>query len=160
VRRLLRLALLGGDLLPAAFLAAPPPCSASRSLCWGANARHPPTPLFSQAPAPLPHFPCPSIPGPAATLSVPIYLRFHRLPTVLPPPTQPHPPPTHPHKRAPPSPCSVGGITGDGKVQLVAFCLFEVLVGVFWPSMMTMRRWGRGNGGGVGGGGEGHRDVC
>ncbi|EFN51339.1 hypothetical protein CHLNCDRAFT_33124, partial [Chlorella variabilis] len=32
-----------------------------------------------------------------------------------------------------------GGITGDGKVQLVAFCLFEVLVGIFWPSMMTMR---------------------
>ncbi|KAI3439118.1 hypothetical protein D9Q98_001527 [Chlorella vulgaris] len=32
-----------------------------------------------------------------------------------------------------------GGITFDGKVQLVAFCLFEVLVGIFWPSMMTMR---------------------
>lgn len=32
-----------------------------------------------------------------------------------------------------------GGITFDGKVQLTAFCLFEVLVGIFWPSMMTMR---------------------
>jgi MFS family permease len=38
-----------------------------------------------------------------------------------------------------PADADVGGITGDGKVQLVAFCLFEVLVGVFWPSMMTMR---------------------
>ena len=37
--------------------------------------------------------------------------------------------------------CSVGGITFDGKMQLLAFCLFEVMVGVFWPSMMTMRRW-------------------
>ena len=36
---------------------------------------------------------------------------------------------------------SVGGITFDGKLQLLAFCLFEVMVGVFWPSMMTMRRW-------------------
>lgn len=33
----------------------------------------------------------------------------------------------------------VGGITFDGKVQLIAFCAFEVLVGIFWPSMMTMR---------------------
>lgn len=31
------------------------------------------------------------------------------------------------------------GISWDGKVQLVAFCAFEALVGVFWPSMMTMR---------------------
>mmetsp|Transcript_13957 Transcript_13957/g.42093 ORF Transcript_13957/g.42093 Transcript_13957/m.42093 type:complete len:460 (-) Transcript_13957:1680-3059(-) len=31
------------------------------------------------------------------------------------------------------------GITFNGKVQLLAFCLFEVCVGVFWPSMMTMR---------------------
>lgn len=31
------------------------------------------------------------------------------------------------------------GITFDGIVQLVAFCLFEVCVGVFWPSMMSMR---------------------
>ncbi|KAL4419074.1 hypothetical protein ABPG77_002215 [Micractinium sp. CCAP 211/92] len=37
------------------------------------------------------------------------------------------------------SPKIVGGITFDGKVQLVAFCFFEVLVGIFWPSMMTMR---------------------
>lgn len=36
--------------------------------------------------------------------------------------------------------CSPGGITFDGKVQLLAFCGFEVLVGIFWPSMMTMRR--------------------
>eukprot|EP00798_Chlamydomonas_sp_ICE-L_P030094 gene30094-35059_t len=32
-----------------------------------------------------------------------------------------------------------GGITLHGQVQLVAFCVFEVLVGLFWPSMMTMR---------------------
>jgi MFS family permease len=31
------------------------------------------------------------------------------------------------------------GITFDGIVQLCAFCLFEVCVGVFWPSMMSMR---------------------
>lgn len=30
-------------------------------------------------------------------------------------------------------------ISLDGQVQLVAFLVFEVLVGVFWPSMMTMR---------------------
>ena len=36
---------------------------------------------------------------------------------------------------------SPGGITFEGKVQLLAFCGFEVLVGIFWPSMMTMRRW-------------------
>ena len=34
---------------------------------------------------------------------------------------------------------SPGGISSVGKVQLVAFCVFEVMVGVFWPSMMTMR---------------------
>lgn len=28
---------------------------------------------------------------------------------------------------------------GSGKIQLIAFCLFECMVGVFWPSMMTMR---------------------
>ena len=33
------------------------------------------------------------------------------------------------------------GISFDGKVQLLAFCLFEAMVGIFWPSMMTMRRW-------------------
>eukprot|EP00887_Chlorella_sp_A99_P000640 scaffold5.g640.t1 len=31
------------------------------------------------------------------------------------------------------------GISFDGKVQLLAFCAFEALVGIFWPSMMTMR---------------------
>jgi MFS family permease len=31
------------------------------------------------------------------------------------------------------------GITFDGMVQLLAFCLFEVMVGLFWPSMMKMR---------------------
>lgn len=31
------------------------------------------------------------------------------------------------------------GITFDGKIQLAAFCAFEGMVGVFWPSMMTMR---------------------
>ncbi|MEW5319725.1 MAG: hypothetical protein WDW38_010861 [Sanguina aurantia] len=31
------------------------------------------------------------------------------------------------------------GLSGSGKIQLIAFCVFEVLVGVFWPSMMTMR---------------------
>lgn len=35
--------------------------------------------------------------------------------------------------------CFRAGITFNGKVQLLAFCLFEVCVGVFWPSMMTMR---------------------
>lgn len=32
-----------------------------------------------------------------------------------------------------------GGITFTGKVQLLSFCLFEVCIGVFWPSMMRMR---------------------
>lgn len=27
----------------------------------------------------------------------------------------------------------------EGKLQLIAFCVFEVSVGVFWPSMMKMR---------------------
>lgn len=31
------------------------------------------------------------------------------------------------------------GIQFDGKVQLVCFCLFEAMVGIFWPSMMAMR---------------------
>lgn len=30
-------------------------------------------------------------------------------------------------------------ITTSGKVQLIAFCIFEVCVGIFWPSMMKMR---------------------
>jgi MFS transporter, MFS domain-containing protein family, molybdate-anion transporter len=31
------------------------------------------------------------------------------------------------------------GLSWDGKIQLAAFCAFEACVGVFWPSMMTMR---------------------
>lgn len=31
------------------------------------------------------------------------------------------------------------GITFKGQVQLVAFCVFEFAVGLFWPSMMKMR---------------------
>ena len=31
------------------------------------------------------------------------------------------------------------GITFEGKVQLLAFCVFEACVGLFWPSMMKMR---------------------
>lgn len=31
------------------------------------------------------------------------------------------------------------GITFEGKVQLVAFCVFEACVGIFWPSMMKLR---------------------
>lgn len=30
-------------------------------------------------------------------------------------------------------------LSWEGKMQLVAFCIFEACVGVFWPSMMTMR---------------------
>ncbi|KIZ07268.1 Major facilitator superfamily domain-containing protein 5 [Monoraphidium neglectum] len=30
-------------------------------------------------------------------------------------------------------------ITHSGKIQLIAFCVFETCVGVFWPSMMKMR---------------------
>lgn len=30
-------------------------------------------------------------------------------------------------------------ITLQGKLQLLAFCVFEVCVGIFWPSMMSMR---------------------
>eukprot|EP00798_Chlamydomonas_sp_ICE-L_P011227 gene11227-18856_t len=32
-----------------------------------------------------------------------------------------------------------GGISLEGQAQLMAFCVFEAVVGVFWPSMMTMR---------------------
>lgn len=32
-----------------------------------------------------------------------------------------------------------GGLSLDGKVQLVAFCVFEGCIGVFWPIMMTLR---------------------
>lgn len=33
----------------------------------------------------------------------------------------------------------MGGITMEGKLQLLAFCVFEGCVGVFWPSMMALR---------------------
>ncbi|KXZ48039.1 hypothetical protein GPECTOR_31g403 [Gonium pectorale] len=33
----------------------------------------------------------------------------------------------------------VRGISLNGQIQLIAFCVFEVMVGVFWPSMMTLR---------------------
>ena len=33
----------------------------------------------------------------------------------------------------------VGGIAFAGKVQLLAFCLFEGCIGIFWPSMMALR---------------------
>ncbi|KAG2485482.1 hypothetical protein HYH03_015756 [Edaphochlamys debaryana] len=33
----------------------------------------------------------------------------------------------------------VRGLSKTGQVQLVAFCVFEVMVGIFWPSMMTLR---------------------
>ncbi|GJP56872.1 hypothetical protein CLOM_g15918 [Closterium sp. NIES-68] len=38
-----------------------------------------------------------------------------------------------------PSPPEGGGITAGGQFQLVGFCLFEVCVGIFWPSIMKMR---------------------
>lgn len=31
------------------------------------------------------------------------------------------------------------GISFEGKIQMVAFLVFEFMVGIFWPSMMTMR---------------------
>lgn len=34
-------------------------------------------------------------------------------------------------------PCT--GISWEGKLQLVSFCVFEAAVGLFWPSMMKMR---------------------
>jgi hypothetical protein len=47
------------------------------------------------------------------------------------------------HQPRPPArpPLCRQGLTFEGQLQLLAFCAFEVLVGVFWPSMMTMRRW-------------------
>lgn len=30
-------------------------------------------------------------------------------------------------------------ITLKGQIQLLAFCAFELCVGIFWPSMMSMR---------------------
>jgi len=34
---------------------------------------------------------------------------------------------------------ATGGITFDGKVQLLGFLVFEICVGIFWPSLMSMR---------------------
>ena len=31
------------------------------------------------------------------------------------------------------------GISFSGKIQLLSFCVFEVCIGLFWPSMMRMR---------------------
>jgi MFS transporter, MFS domain-containing protein family, molybdate-anion transporter len=33
----------------------------------------------------------------------------------------------------------VNGITLTGKMLLIAFCAFEVCIGVFWPSLMSLR---------------------
>jgi hypothetical protein len=30
-------------------------------------------------------------------------------------------------------------LTFKGQIQLLAFCAFELCVGIFWPSMMSMR---------------------
>ncbi len=32
-----------------------------------------------------------------------------------------------------------GGITFTGQIQLLGFLVFEVCVGIFWPSLMKMR---------------------
>ncbi|GJP38450.1 hypothetical protein CLOM_g22885 [Closterium sp. NIES-68] len=53
----------------------------------------------------------------AAALSVPILVHYY---------LEPVPPETT-------------SITAGGQVQLLAFCVFEVCVGVFWPSVMAMR---------------------
>lgn len=37
-------------------------------------------------------------------------------------------------------PLSRNGLSYAGKMHLLAFCGFELCVGMFWPSMMTMRR--------------------
>lgn len=34
---------------------------------------------------------------------------------------------------------SEAGLSPSGVIQLLAFCVFEVLIGMFWPSMMTLR---------------------
>jgi len=34
---------------------------------------------------------------------------------------------------------NIGGITRSGQVQMLAFLVFEFMVGIFWPSMMKMR---------------------
>ena len=36
-------------------------------------------------------------------------------------------------------PFAAVGISFQGQIQLVAFCVFEFCVGLFWPSMMKMR---------------------
>ena len=43
--------------------------------------------------------------------------------------------------RTPARLCGVGcaGISFQGQIQLIAFCVFEFCVGLFWPSMMKMR---------------------
>jgi hypothetical protein len=33
---------------------------------------------------------------------------------------------------------AAGGITFDGKVQLLGFLVFEICVGIFWPSLMSV----------------------
>eukprot|EP00475_Leptophrys_vorax_P032159 TRINITY_DN49376_c0_g1_i1.p1 TRINITY_DN49376_c0_g1~~TRINITY_DN49376_c0_g1_i1.p1 ORF type:complete len:464 (+),score=58.31 TRINITY_DN49376_c0_g1_i1:65-1456(+) len=38
-----------------------------------------------------------------------------------------------------PVPREGGGITPGGQLQLFGFCVFEVCVGIFWPSIMKMR---------------------
>ncbi|CAI5955813.1 unnamed protein product [Closterium sp. NIES-64] len=43
------------------------------------------------------------------------------------------------HHLIEPAPPGATSITAAGQVQLVAFCVFEVCVGVFWPSLMAMR---------------------
>eukprot|EP00878_Enallax_costatus_P036918 GHUV01041539.1.p1 GENE.GHUV01041539.1~~GHUV01041539.1.p1 ORF type:complete len:102 (-),score=2.04 GHUV01041539.1:665-970(-) len=40
--------------------------------------------------------------------------------------------------------CRLAGLKGKpitfrGQIDMLAFCVFEVCVGIFWPSMMTMR---------------------
>lgn len=34
-----------------------------------------------------------------------------------------------------------GGLSHAGRVQLVSFCVFEACIGMFWPSMMTLRAY-------------------
>lgn len=46
---------------------------------------------------------------------------------------------TFPRPPCPTPRCCSAGISWEGKIQLIAFCAFESLVGVFWPSMMTQR---------------------
>mmetsp|Transcript_37996 Transcript_37996/g.107327 ORF Transcript_37996/g.107327 Transcript_37996/m.107327 type:complete len:462 (+) Transcript_37996:526-1911(+) len=32
-----------------------------------------------------------------------------------------------------------GGVSAEAQIQMVAFCMFEAVIGLFWPSMMKMR---------------------